>query len=102
MRNSGVRGLLPPDAPDWSAASRAGGSVTTTWVGVWLAVCGGIGLTMLMTAALRCNRPSLVVRVAPQILSNNMTERIHEHVRTFFVTHARNTTPVSHAGVSRI
>src|SRR5690625_4572891 len=102
MRNSGVRGLLPPDAPDWSAASRAEGSVTTTWVGVWLAILGGIGLTMLMTAALRFNRPSLVERVAPQMRSHTITERTQQPALTSFGTLSRITAPVIQAGVEQL
>jgi len=76
--------------------------VTTTWVGVWLAILGGIGLTMLMTAALRFNRPSLVERVAPQMRSHTITERTQQPALTSFGTLSRITAPVIQAGVEQL
>lgn len=75
--------------------------MTTTWVAVGLAISGGIGLMMLMTAVLRVNKPSLVERVAPQ-MRHMVAERPERPVLTTFGTLSTIITPLIEAGVEQL
>lgn len=74
----------------------------TLWIAVGLAIAGGIGLTLLITAAFRFNRPSLVARIAPQMRGHTATRPVEHQALTTLGTLSTITTPVIQAGVDQL
>lgn len=75
---------------------------STVWLAVGLAITGGIGLMLLITAVTRLNRPTLVERVAPQMRGHTTTRDTEQQTLTTLGTLSTITAPIIQAGVSQL
>ncbi|NLZ98546.1 MAG: type II secretion system F family protein [Micrococcus sp.] len=74
----------------------------TLWLAVGLAIAGGIGLTLLTTAAFRFNRPTLAQRVAPQMRGHTASGPTELQSLTTLGTLSTITAPIIQAGVDQL
>lgn len=72
---------------------------TALWTAAGLAVVGGIGVTMLVTVALRWNKPTLVERIAPQMRGHSVSRLPQQQSLTTLGTLSTITAPVVQRGV---
>lgn len=74
----------------------------TLWVAIGLAIAGGVGLTLLTTAAFRLNRPTLAERVAPQMRGHATTRPVQHQSLSTWGTLSTITAPMVQAGVDHL
>lgn len=75
---------------------------STLWLAIGLAIAGGIGLTLLVTAATRLNRPTLAERVAPQMRGHVTTRPTEQQALNTLGTLSTITAPMIQAGVDQL
>lgn len=74
----------------------------TLWVAVGLAVVGGTGLTMIATAALRFQKPTLVERIVPQMRSHGVASVVDQPALSTWGTLSTIFAPVVQSGVNQL
>lgn len=72
------------------------------WIGIGLAIAGGIGLTMIAIVAIRLNKPSLAERIAPQMRGHSAAHPLEEQALTTLGTLSTITAPLIQAGVDQL
>lgn len=75
---------------------------TPLWIAAGLAIGGGIGITMLLTVALRLNKPTLAERIAPQMRGHSGSKLEEQQSLTTLGTLSTLTAPVIQRGVDHL